>query len=205
MQGEPQLSPLYLSVHDQKFIAPSGGATIVLNQTDQKATTFTAVNVATNEPLFDFQRGNTTLAKFEDATTKKTLCKVEVQAFGTKKNIVDASKNLMYQLHDEVMDDQYALLTTVTNALDGLQYEVALRVRHAHGELYSILDGEKRLVAITERVLDQPTNKFTYNLKIAEGMDVLLVAVLLVASKGGVSKATQIGVNVIGSVFLFVR
>ncbi|KAI8812054.1 hypothetical protein BJ742DRAFT_736170 [Cladochytrium replicatum] len=202
MRGEPEVLFLNLSLrlHGEKFMAPSGGATLILNQNEERGS-FTAIDAATNETFFELQKGITTLEKFTDPATKQTICKLDAQAFGPKKTVVDAQKKPMYQIHEEVMEDKPAFRTVVKNSLDGLEYDVILRIWLAHGELFSIINGERRLVAVTERLHDAALNKFTYNLKIAEGLDIVLVVALLVASRGGGSKLTQVGAVFIGSMF----
>ncbi|KAI8810498.1 hypothetical protein BJ742DRAFT_179333 [Cladochytrium replicatum] len=199
MLEQSELSPLYLAVHDKRYMAPAGGLTLMVKSSIDKSETFTVTNHATSEVLFHTRRGFKSLVVIEDHLTKQVIGKMNVNVFGGEKNGLDAERHQLYHVETKVEGEwekeDKTFTAGVKNTLDGLDYEISLKIWHETGkwEYYTNLNGFKKTVALCERIDDKETdNKYSYMITITEGMDMVLVLLLTLLAHGGKSKLKEI-------------
>ncbi|KAI8804713.1 hypothetical protein BJ742DRAFT_871660 [Cladochytrium replicatum] len=179
----PPLFPIQLPVHGETYVAPPGGIVVKMKELSFGRNTW-IMNSETNEKLVGVNHGMV----FKDPATDKTICYVKKTTFNKRRPVNDAADNRVWKLCDSNLLPRH-FSGIVKSLADGKDYEVSVEPAYGSANIFvKGPEGQTQLAAVDRTGLF----KNEHAIKVAEGMDLVVVAVFLTAldlSRGGAAAA----------------
>ncbi|KAI8804729.1 hypothetical protein BJ742DRAFT_442916 [Cladochytrium replicatum] len=168
----PPLYPFNLPVHGYHHLAPQGGIILKINELSKYVTHAVVEEFHTGDKYF---RANKSL-EFADAVTGQRLCSVAQTGLNLRRPVVDGTGRRLYKVRESgIFDRTYG--AKVKSLADEKEYEIKYETNIGGGSFFvKDSDGKSQIVGIEENGIF----KNFHTIKVAEGMDVMLIAVLVV-------------------------
>ncbi|KAI8799553.1 hypothetical protein BJ742DRAFT_845350 [Cladochytrium replicatum] len=171
----PSLTPFELPVFGERYIAPEGGIDLNVYPLDRFLPFAYLEHHHTSQKLL---RANKQL-EFEDGATGARICSIQETRFNGHRPVLDQTGRRLFKVRGLGIFGRKNFAAKVKSLKDGLEYDVKYESHMIRGSVTVIgPDGRSELVGIEEEGVFR---KYRV-IRIAEGMDYMVVFMLMVLS-----------------------